>query len=61
MFFQSSGKPAVVLAAEGGHQECVALLAVAGADLNAKYGLEELTALHRYEAHNHSKYCIKFF
>ena len=37
-----------MLAAEGNHQECVALLAVAGADLNAKYGLEELTALHRY-------------
>lgn len=40
-------KPAVVLAAEDGHHECVKLLMVGGADGNAVYGNKLMCALHR--------------
>lgn len=40
-------KPAVVLAAEGGHHECVKLLMAVGADGNVTYGTKAMCALHR--------------
>lgn len=42
-----SNKPAVVLAAERGHHECVKLLMVARADASATYGEKDMCALHR--------------
>ncbi len=41
------GKPAVVIAIEGGYKECVQLLAESKADLNAIYGDNGLCAVHR--------------
>eukprot|EP00731_Ephydatia_muelleri_P024470 Em0016g741a len=41
------GKPAVVVATEGNHIECLKLLMTAGVDLNASYGDQKLCALHR--------------
>ncbi len=40
-------KPAVVLAAEKGHHECVKLLMVGGADGDATFGDKGMCALHR--------------
>ena len=48
MLLQSSGKPAVIFATEEGHPDCLRLLALAGADLNASFGDSELNSLHRY-------------
>ena len=39
-------KPAVALAAEGGHFECVKLLMVGGADGDATFGSKDMCALH---------------
>ncbi|XP_019849609.1 PREDICTED: ankyrin repeat and EF-hand domain-containing protein 1-like isoform X1 [Amphimedon queenslandica] len=41
------GKPAVVFATEAGHSDCLRLLAVSGADLDAVFGDYNLSALHR--------------
>ena len=46
--YKVEGKPAVVIAAEGGHIECLKLLMTAGVDTNATYGDKKLCALHRY-------------
>ena len=49
---QTEEKPALVLAAEGGHVECVKLLmSHEGIDKNATYGENQLCALHRYTPH----------
>ena len=46
---QTEGKPALVLASEGGHVECVRLLmSHQSIDKNATYGEDGLCALHRY-------------
>ena len=41
-------KPALVIAAEGNHTECIKLLMVSGVDKNAVYSPTEMCALHRY-------------
>ena len=48
VFSQVSGKPAVVFATEAGHSDCLRLLALSGADLNASFGDSNLNSLHRY-------------
>lgn len=45
---QVSGKSAVVAAGEGNHVNCLKLLAISGANLNATYGNDKLAAVHRY-------------
>ncbi len=40
-------KPAIVLAVEGNHTECIKLLMVSGVDKNAVYGVEGMGAVHR--------------
>ena len=45
---QAEDKSALVVAAEGGHVECVKLLMAAGVDRNAAYGPKNLCAIHRY-------------
>lgn len=47
MYCQGVGKPAVVLATEGSHVQCLKLLAIAGADLNAAYHSKNISAIHR--------------
>ena len=44
---QETRKPAVAIASEGGHGECVRLLAEYKADLNALYSENGLCAVHR--------------
>ena len=41
-------KPAIVLAAEGNHHECVKLLMVSRVDANVTYDIPGICALHRY-------------
>ena len=43
-----ANKPAIVLATEGNHTECIKLLMVSGVDKNAVYDATEICALHRY-------------
>ena len=46
-------KPAIVLAAEGNHAECIKLLMVSGVDKDAVYGTQSLGAIHRAAALGH--------
>ena len=46
----AEGKPAIVVATEGNHLECLKLLMTARVDLNAAYGDMKLCALHRAAA-----------
>ena len=43
-----ANKPAIVLATEGNHTECIKLLMVSSVDKNAVYDATEICALHRY-------------
>jgi hypothetical protein len=50
-------KPAIVIATEGNHTECIKLLMVSGVDKNAVYDATGICALHRYNIHVHVCSC----
>lgn len=59
-----NNKPAIVLAAEGNHVECIKLLMVSNVDKNAVYDVTGIGAIHRYSVwlcvmNSHAQYFME--